>query len=61
MTMPQLDTLGFGLLKDDDEGDSTQKEVCSAGGELFPAPSPLPPPSYIMKFTIDYTDVIIQY
>ena len=61
MTMPQLDTVGFGLLKDDDE--STQKAFCSGEAEPLSAPSPPPPPappSYIMKnFTIDYTDVLI--
>ena len=57
MTMPQLDTDGFGLLRD---GDSAQKEFCS-GGELSSAPSPPLAPSYIMKFTIDYTDVIILF
>ena len=55
MTMPQLDTDGLGLLKD---VDSAQKEVCS-GEETFSAPSPPEPPSYIMKFTIDYTDDVI--
>ena len=54
MTMPQLDTEGFGLLREVDS--AAQKELCSCGEPLSSAaPSP-PGPSYIVKFTIDYTD-----
>ena len=56
MTMPQLETEGLGLLKVDD---SAQKEFCS-GEEPFSPPSPVAP-SYIMKFTIDYTDYVVHY
>ena len=56
MTMPQLDTEGFGLLKGDDS--AAQKELCSCGEPLSSAPSP-PGPSYIVKFTIDYTVLIL--
>ena len=56
MTMPQLDTDGLGLLKVDD---SAQKELCSGEEPLSP-PSPVAP-SYIMKFTIDYTDYAVHY
>ena len=57
MTMPQLDTEGFGLLRDDDS--AAQKEPCSCGEPLSSAPSPAPGPSYIVKFTIDYTALML--
>ena len=58
MTMPQLDTEGFGLLKGDDSA-AAQKELCSCGEPLSSAPSPAPGPSYIVKFTIDYTALML--